>query len=215
MLKMDTVPSMLLWVKSFIRKLPIARSEVFHFPRQIRDWSVRWFHKPLIVLKIARLSLWSRLEQWFPRLSYALTLLFQPRDSGEMAFIAEFHLGTRVLFVYNAHLEAHASDTQRAFQMQDMLHDMFSRVAVDDAVIILGDLNTELEVNSPIIKSAQEHGFSDALVNSEHGTQATHENNQKLDWILTKNLKIVSGSVFLAAFGASDHRPIVVEIEVL
>ena len=60
---------------------------------------------------------------------------------------------------------------------------------------------------------AQEQGFVDALSSFESGTVATCDNDQRLDWILVKNLKGVSGYVYPDGFDASDHLPVVVELE--
>ena len=97
--------------------------------------------------------------------------------------------------------------------MQDILEDVDLRVAQDDAVIILGDLNTALGASSPVIQAAEERGFRDALTHFADKDTATCTNGQRLDWILIKNLRATNVSVYGDGFAASDHLPVVAELE--
>ena len=199
--------------QAFFSNVPIMGSRTFYLPHQIHDWSPRWFHKPLLLAKIPRLQAKLIRNIGSIELGFAVARLFQPREGGRMAQIGEFNIRGRKLFIYNTHLEWHASDRERALQMRDILQDAGSRIDEKDAVIILGDFNTELGESSLVIQAAQKHGFCDALLNFDNCHVATCSNGQRMDWILTKNLKTINGSVFLDAYEASDHRPIIVELE--
>ena len=86
--------------QALITQLPIVSSQTLYFPNQTRDWSLRWFHRPLIFFKIARLPIWERLilnlwdvEVGKVRPSYLLDRLIDPRDGGHTALVGEFRIG--------------------------------------------------------------------------------------------------------------------------
>lgn len=201
--------------QEFISRFPIINWETFYFPNQFKDWTPRWFHKPLILSRLPRLQTKLIQNVGSVELGHTVAHFFQPREGGRMALFGEFKVGDRKLFIYNTHLESHASDAQKALQMQDIIQNANSKLAESDAVIIIGDLNTNLGKNSPVIKLAHKHNFVDVLLNCKKKNIATCDTNKRLDWILTKNLKVVEGSVWLDAFNASDHRPVMAELEFL
>ena len=197
--------------QAFISEFQCNHSETLYFPHQFKDRSLRWFHKPIIASSILHAKLMQTIAS--VDLGYTVANLFQPRSGRRMALFGEFELGDRKLFVYNTHLEWYVNDTERAAQMQDIIEDTYLRVSELDAVVILGDFNTELGADSLVIKRAQEHGFVDAMSSFESRNARTCDNDQRLDWILVKNLKAVSGYVYPDGFDASDHLPVIVELE--
>ncbi|MFQ5741740.1 MAG: endonuclease/exonuclease/phosphatase family protein [Acidobacteriota bacterium] len=128
---------------------------------------------------------------------------FQPRRGARMAVKAEIQLGQASLIVYNTHLESHGGERGRARQMEEILADVRHHQA--SPVLIAGDLNTRQGVSSPVIQTAAEHGFSDAL-SSSAGTRAT-AGDARLDWVLVRGLEPVWGKTHADVRG-SDHRPI-------
>lgn len=201
--------------QEFISKFPVSNSETFYFPHQFRDWSKRWFHKPIIFSRLPRLQTKLIQNVGSMELGYAVAHTFQPRKGGRMALFGEFNIGDRELFVYNAHLESHASDAQKALQMQDILcHlDGNEKIKENDAIVILGDLNNHLGADSPVIKVAEERGLKDALLDFESRNMPTSHDGKRIDWILIKNLKAINCFVFKGGFEASDHLPVVAELE--
>ena len=104
--------------QAFISKFPLNNSETFYFPNQFRDWAPRWYHKPILSSRLPRLQTKFIQNVGSVELGYVVAHAFQPRKGGRMALFGEFEIGDRKLFVYNAHLESHASDGERALQMK-------------------------------------------------------------------------------------------------
>ena len=199
--------------QAFIAKSSPVRSKRLLLHHQARDWSRRRYHTLLFRLRLHRLKD-KTIEKFGSReLGFAVAHFFQPREGGRVALIGEFQIGDRRVYLYNTHLESHCNEEERAFQMQDILEDVDLRVAQDDAVIILGDLNTALGASSPVIQAAEERGFRDALTHFADKDTATCTNGQRLDWILIKNLRATNVSVYGDGFAASDHLPVVAELE--
>jgi len=205
--------------QGFLTHLQLLDSRAFYLPHQIYGRSLQWFHKPLISSKVLRLPIWYRLVQnryiYSQRFTYRIEGLVAPRSGGQVALIGKFRIGAKKVFVYNIHLEGFGNDKQKAIQMQDILHDVRTRTQENDAVVILGDLNTQCGESSLVIQAAYEDGFRDALLHFEDQKIATCKTNQRLDWILTKNLKTISASVLKDSYDASDHRPVIAELEFL
>ena len=201
--------------QEFITRFPLNYSETFYFPHRAKVRSLQWFHKPLLLTRLPRLKTKLTQNVGSVELGYTVANFFQPREGARMALFGEFEIGGKKLFVYNAHLECHTKDEEKALQIQNIMHhiDANKRIEEDDAVIILGDLNTTLGASSPAIQAAEKRGFHDALAHFADKDVATCTTGQRLDWILIKNLRVTNASVYGGGFAASDHLPIVADLE--
>jgi len=199
--------------QAFIAKSSPVRWKKLLLPHQTRDWSRRGYHALLFRLRLHRLKDKAIKKFGARELGFEVAHFFQPREGGRVALVGEFRIGDRRVYVYNTHFEGHGNEEGRTLQMQDILGDVDSRVAENDAVIILGDLNTTLGASSPVIQAAQESGFRDALAHFADKDIATCANGQRLDWVLIKNLRVINASVYEGGFAASDHLPVVAELE--
>ncbi len=135
--------------------------------------------------------------------------LLQPRNGGRMALVAEIETPARRLIVYNAHLESRGNERGRALQMQEILDDIAAN-RYRDPILIAGDLNTKRGFPSPVIRVAENLGFTDIFLGSS-GKKATR-GDRRLDWILTRGLVSVSAATH-SRIRASDHKPVSAELE--
>lgn len=170
--------------QALISRLPILRSRVLRFRRQLHDWGARW--KP----------------------NWSATV--QPRKGGRMALVAEIELGGRALVIYNTHLESRADDHGRALQVQEILEDMEKHYPADTPVIVAGDLNTERGTASPVVTALKAAGFEDVLQNAKGHVRTKVGSRGRKDWILTRHVS--SSDAQVPEITLSDHYPLTVRI---
>jgi endonuclease/exonuclease/phosphatase (EEP) superfamily protein YafD len=109
----------------------------------------------------------------------------------------------RTFLVYSPHFSYKVKVSPFIREIRDQEMAVILNHAKGEDAIIAGDLNTVGLIigGETSVDSAQNRGFSDAL-NSDGG--ATHLLLGRLDWILSRGLKIIYGK--RGVWGGSDHR---------
>ena len=143
---------------------------------------------------------------WKPRALLKSNLaLFQRREGGRVALVAELDNGGKTLVVYDLHLESKGSDQLRLEQLSEVLEDA-QRYPKDTPIIIAGDLNT-FTFHSRMIPRLAEEGFRNVFGDKHLKTHILGE----LDWIFVRgSIECEAGEV-LRVHG-SDHFPISVDV---
>lgn len=127
-----------------------------------------------------------------------------PRLGRRMAIATDVMLGGTRIRVINAHLENQCLARQRFQQIQTILE--WERQLNDPIpAVLLGDMNTFLfrEPNK-FRQIATQYGYEDALPRRPNGTWGRFF---RLDWILTRDLEVMSSGICRDVNG-SDHKPV-------
>ena len=158
--------------------MPIRSSRILRFAHQ----SGFWKPNPLLA---SRLPLWQR------------------REGGRIAQVAELDNGGRLLIVYNLHLESRGDEQLRLQQLEEVLADA-QRYPAETTVIIAGDFNTK-SWHSPLIPKLQDAGYRSAFGDRR---LRTHIIIGALDWVFVRGHAFVENPQVHRDAHASDHFPI-------
>jgi len=168
--------------QALLTKLPIRSSRILRFTNQSGFW------KPRRLLK-SSMPLWQR------------------REGGRVALIAELDNGGKPLVVYNLHLESRGNDHLRLLQLEEVLEDM-KRYPPETVIMIAGDLNSKTS-HSALIPRLRESGYKSAF-----GDQRirTHLFIGALDWIFARGPVEFERADVLRGIGGSDHFPLIADV---
>ncbi|MCC7009786.1 MAG: endonuclease/exonuclease/phosphatase family protein [Acidobacteria bacterium] len=132
---------------------------------------------------------------------------FQPRRGGRIAL----RVATAGIVFYNAHIESAKDDRFRHKQIDEMLADRSTAVALEVPVVFAGDFNTlSMPHDSPIVRCLTKEGFVDALGTIDAPRRTSIHHRVPLDWIFSRNITALGGRV-IDGGRASDHLPLVAE----
>jgi endonuclease/exonuclease/phosphatase family metal-dependent hydrolase len=145
-------------------------------------------------------------DYWRPRWFVPNWAIFQRREGGRLALVAEVQTGSRRLVVYNVHLESRGTEDLRLRQMQEIIEDM-QRYPGDTAILVAGDLNTRI-ASPPAVTALQKAGFRTAA-----GGEVTTTRGAALDWILVRGPVTFTGAKVHRDVRASDHFPLTLRIK--
>ena len=145
---------------------------------------------------------------WKPNALMASKLpLFQRREGGRIAQVAELDNGGRKLVVYNLHLESKFDDELRGRQIDEVLADA-QQYPADTPIVIAGDLNT-FGSRSRVIERLNEAGYRSCFGQRR---ERTHVLIGSLDWVFLKGPLHAEDARVIRNAHASDHFPIVLEV---
>lgn len=133
--------------------------------------------------------------------------LFQRREGGRIAEVAELDNGGRTLIVYNLHLESKFDDDLRGRQIEEVLADAH-QYPQDTPVIIAGDFNT-FGSHSLVIQRLNESGYRSCFGDRR---ERTHVLIGALDWVFMKGPLHSDDARVLRDAHASDHFPIALQV---
>lgn len=144
---------------------------------------------------------------WKPRpLLISSVPLFQRREGGRVALVAELDNGGKPLVVYDLHLESKGTEQLRLEQLNEVIADA-ERYPPDTPVIVAGDLNTFV-LHSRLIPRLQQAGFRSVLGDKRI---RTHAIAFALDWVFLRgSIESENGQVLRVP--GSDHFPIAVDV---
>jgi endonuclease/exonuclease/phosphatase family metal-dependent hydrolase len=135
----------------------------------------------------------------------------QPRRGGRIALRAE----TAGLVLYNAHIESAKNDRFRHKQIDEMLIDRLKMGRPDVPVVFAGDFNTlDAPDDSAIVRCLTVGGFVDALGGADQPRRTSIHHVDPLDWIFVQNLTPRAGRVVADIARASDHYPLLTDVQV-
>jgi len=160
----------------------ITRARVLRFRRQSDFWRPRWY-----------------VPDW---------PMFQRRNGGRMALVAEIDIGRTRLVVYDVHLESQGDDRLRLWQLSEVVQDSV-QYSTDTLVVVAGDLNTRTKP-SPLRHYMLTSGFQDACENL--GCPPTKPNGHTLDWIFIRGPAVASDTRVHRETMASDHFPLLTNL---
>lgn len=127
-----------------------------------------------------------------------------PRLGRRMAIVSEVSIGGARVRVINAHLENQCLARQR-FKQIETIFEWEKQLGDPIPSVLLGDMNTFLfREPSKFRQIAAEYGYTDALPRRPNGTWGRFF---RLDWILTRDLEVVSSGISRDVNG-SDHKPV-------
>ncbi len=165
--------------QAILTALPAASPRVIRFQRQTGYWRPRGY-----------------MPNW---------AIFQRREGGRLALVAELQTARQRFVVYNAHLESRGPEDLRLSQIEDVLADT-RRYPADTPILIAGDLNTR-SPSSPVVEALLQAGFRKAV-----GDEVTTTRGAALDWIFTRGPVSFQESMVHLDVRASDHFPLSVRI---
>ena len=133
---------------------------------------------------------------WRPRLALRLTV----------------EHNNRRIHIFNAHIDPHATQSQKRAQHEKILEQADEINHPDDLVVLLGDFNT-LTRNSraETLSFLESRGFKTALPKGVSTWRAGFFRKQT-DWIFTRGDASVSRWGVARPLGVSDHWPVWIEI---
>ena len=170
--------------QAILTTLPIRAPRILRFAHQSDYWKPRWYlpNRPI----------------------------FQRREGGRMALVAELEVGEGLLVVYNAHLESRDTEQLRLLQLEEILADA-ARYPPDIPIVLAGDLNTKSRP-SPLIRRLQEAGFQDAVGLASVPTKAASGSR---DWVFVRGPVLAEGGKVHQEILASDHYPLSVRLSLI
>jgi endonuclease/exonuclease/phosphatase family metal-dependent hydrolase len=168
--------------QALLTKLPIRSSRMLRFVHQSGFW------KPRRLLK-SSMPLWQR------------------REGGRIALIAELDNGGKPLVVYNLHLESRGNDHLRLLQLEEVLDDA-QRYPPETSVIIAGDLNSKT-AHSALMPRLRQAGYRSAFGDRRI---RTHLIIGATDWVFMRGPIQSQSADVLRGIDGSDHFPITVNV---
>jgi endonuclease/exonuclease/phosphatase family metal-dependent hydrolase len=168
--------------QALLTKLPIRSARMLRFVHQSGFW------KPRRLLK-SSMPLWQR------------------REGGRIALIAELDNGGKPLVVYNLHLESRGNDHLRLLQLEEVLDDA-QRYPPETSVIIAGDLNSKT-AHSALMPRLRQAGYRSAFGDRRI---RTHLIIGALDWVFMRGPIQSQSADVLRGIDGSDHFPITVNV---
>jgi endonuclease/exonuclease/phosphatase family metal-dependent hydrolase len=133
--------------------------------------------------------------------------LFQRREGGRIAQVAELDNGGRTLIIYNLHLESKFDEKLRGRQIDEVLEDA-KQYPANSAIIIAGDFNT-FSAHSRVIARLNQEGYRSCFGDRR---ERTHAITGALDWVFTRGPLHPEEARVLRDTHASDHFPIALEV---
>jgi endonuclease/exonuclease/phosphatase family metal-dependent hydrolase len=133
--------------------------------------------------------------------------LFQRREGGRIAQVAELDNGGHKLVVYNLHLESRGDDELRGRQIEEVLADT-RQYPADTPIVIAGDLNT-FSGHSRVIERLNDAGYQSCF-GQRH--ERTHVLIGALDWVFLKGPLHSEDAHVIRDAHASDHFPIALKV---
>jgi endonuclease/exonuclease/phosphatase family metal-dependent hydrolase len=167
--------------QALLTTLPVGASRMIRFQHQSGFWKPR----PLLMSSVP---------------------LFQRREGGRVALVAELDNGGKPLVVYDLHLESKGTEQLRLEQLNEVIADA-GRYPPDTPVIIAGDLNTFV-FHSHLVPRLQQAGYRSVFGDKRI---RTHVVGFALDWVFMKGSIECENSQVLRVPG-SDHYPIAVDV---
>lgn len=168
--------------QALLTKLPIRSSRMLRFAHQ----SGFWKPQPFMISSLP---------------------LFQRRQGGRIALIAELDNGGKPLVIYNLHLESKGTEQLRLQQLNEVLDDA-QKYPPDTSIIIAGDLNT-LSFHSGLIPRLRQAGYRSAFGDRR---VRTHVIMGDLDWVFVRGPVEFGDAQVVRGVGGSDHFPITVNV---
>ncbi len=167
--------------QALLTTLPVRSSRMIRFQRQSGFWKPR-------------------------RLLISSLPLFQRREGGRVALVAELDNGGKPLVVYNLHLESKGTGQLRLQQLEEVLDDA-QRYSPETPIIIAGDFNS-FTSHSSLIPRLRQAGFRSAFGGER---VRTHVMAGALDWVFVRgSIECERGRVLRVR--GSDHFPITVDV---
>jgi endonuclease/exonuclease/phosphatase family metal-dependent hydrolase len=161
---------------------PLAKGKVIEFRDQSNFWRPRWYVPELGV--------------------------FQRRNGGRIALVAEASVYGRRLVAYNLHLESRGDDALRVRQLAEVLADC--RRYINRPVFVIGGDFNLVAGGGDAAKLLREMGFYDAVRLEGRPTTPVHgltHHARAIDWIFVSENLNSQGRVHDDVHG-SDHYPV-------
>ncbi|HTP31528.1 MAG TPA: endonuclease/exonuclease/phosphatase family protein [Candidatus Acidoferrales bacterium] len=167
---------------------PLSRGRMIQFRDQSNFWHPRWYVPELGV--------------------------FQRRNGGRIALVAEASVYGRRLVAYNLHLESKGDDALRVRQLAEVLDDC--RRYVNRPVFVIGGDFNLIASRGDAARLLREAGFHDAVRLHERPTTPVHglaHHAHAIDWIFASEDLKFQGRVHDDVHG-SDHYPVSMTVPV-
>jgi endonuclease/exonuclease/phosphatase family metal-dependent hydrolase len=142
---------------------------------------------------------------WKPRWFIPGWGIFQRREGGRLALVAELDVAGSRLVAYNVHLESRLSEDLRLRQIKEVLDDTL-KYPPNTPMLIAGDLNTRVD-SAPAIGALLAAGFRRAV-----GGKVTTIRGLPLDWVFVRGPVSFTEGTIHNDMRASDHFPLTVRI---
>ena len=149
---------------------------------------------------------------WHPRWYVPELGVFQRRNGGRIALVAEARVYGRKLMTYNLHLESKGEDSLRVLQLAEVLEDC--RRYTDRPVFVIGGDFNLIAGGGDAANNLCEAGFHDAVRLPGRPTTPAHgltHHARAIDWIFVSENLNSQGRVHDDVHG-SDHYPVSVTI---
>ena len=156
---------------------------------------------PIRLARILRFTHQSK--KWEPRRYLPRWQVFQPRQGGRMALVANIEVGATTVVFYDVHLESQDSDSLRLEQIDEVLADA-SQYPADACLVLAGDFNIDLR-ESTLFQKLTRAGFRSVVT---IGTLSTKPGGAAKDGVFVRGPIQFDGGKVHQDISGSDHFPV-------